>query len=55
MKITTHILWERATPNTTDVFVPMEKFKSGGSMWNLQPSTYLRLWEWREDRINLMN
>lgn len=49
-----HTLWERATPNTTDVFVPMEKFMSGGSMLNLQPSTYLRLWEWREDKINLI-
>ena len=49
-----HMLWERATANTTDVFIPMEKFMSGGSMLNLQPSTYLRLWEWREDRINLI-
>jgi hypothetical protein len=49
-----HMLWERATPNTTDVYVPMEKFTSGGSMLNLQPSTYLRLWEWREDKINLV-
>jgi hypothetical protein len=49
-----HMLWERATPNTSDVFVPMEKFMSGGSMLNLQPSTYLRLWEWREDKINLI-
>jgi hypothetical protein len=49
-----HMLWERATTNTTDVFVPMEKFTSGGSMLNLQPSTYLRLWEWREDKVNLI-
>jgi hypothetical protein len=49
-----HMLWERATASTTDVFVPMEKFTSGGSMLNLQPSTYLRLWEWREDKINLI-
>jgi hypothetical protein len=49
-----HALWERATSNTTDVFVPMEKFTSGGNMLNLQPSTYLRLWEWREDKINLI-
>jgi hypothetical protein len=27
---------------------------SGGGMLNLQPSTYLRLWEWREDKINLV-
>ena len=49
-----HMLWERATANTTDVFVPMEKFMSGGSMLNLQPSAYLRLWEWREDKINFI-
>jgi hypothetical protein len=49
-----HMLWERATSNTTDVFVPMEKFMSGGDMLNLQPSMYLRLWEWREDKINLI-
>jgi hypothetical protein len=49
-----HMLWERATPNTADVFVPMEKFMSGGSMLNLQASMYLRLWEWREDKINLI-
>jgi hypothetical protein len=49
-----HVLWERATANTGDVFVPMEKFTSGGSMLNLQPSCYLRLWEWREDKINLV-
>ena len=49
-----HMLWERATANTTDVFVPMEKFMSGGDMLNLQPSTYLRLWEWREDKVNLI-
>ena len=49
-----HMLWERATSNTTDIFVPMERFTSGGSMLNLQPSTYLRMWEWREDRVNLV-
>jgi hypothetical protein len=49
-----HMLWEHATANTTDVFVPMEKFTSGGGMLNLQPSTYLRLWEWREDKIILI-
>jgi hypothetical protein len=31
------------------VLVPMERFTSG-SMLNLQPSTYLRFWEWREDK-----
>jgi hypothetical protein len=49
-----HQLWERAAANTADVFVPMEKFMSGGGMLNLQPSTYLRLWEWREDKINFI-
>jgi hypothetical protein len=49
-----HMMWERAMSNSTDVFVPMEKFTSGGSMLNLQPSTYLRLWEWREDKVNLI-
>lgn len=49
-----HMLWERATANTADVFVPMEKFTSGGGMLNLQPGSYLRLWEWREDKINLI-
>ena len=49
-----HMLWERAASNTTDVFVPMEKFTSGGAMLSLQPSTYLRLWEWREDKVNLV-
>jgi hypothetical protein len=48
-----HVLWERATANTGDVFVPMEKF-TGGGMLNLQPSGYMRLWEWREDKINLI-
>jgi hypothetical protein len=49
-----HVLWDRATASNGDVFVPMEKFTSGGSMLNLQPSTYMRLWEWREDKINLI-
>jgi hypothetical protein len=49
-----HVLWERATANTGDVFVRVEKFTSGGSMLNLQPSGYMRLWEWREDTINLI-
>ncbi len=49
-----HVLWERATANTCDVFVTMGKFTSGGSMLNLLPSTYMRLWEWREDKINLI-
>jgi hypothetical protein len=48
------MLWERATANSADTFVPMEEFTTGGGMLNLQPSTYLRLWEWREDKINLV-
>jgi hypothetical protein len=40
-----HVLWERATANPGDVFVPMEKFTGGGSMLNLQPSCFMRLWE----------
>src|ERR1700691_2049029 len=49
-----HMLGERATANTTDTFVPMEKFMSGGGMVNLQHSSYVRLGEWREDKINLI-
>ncbi|MGH9703345.1 MAG: hypothetical protein ACRD4K_08210 [Candidatus Acidiferrales bacterium] len=49
-----HALWERATANTADVFIPMEKFTSGGGMLNLRPSQFLRLWEWREDKINFI-
>jgi hypothetical protein len=49
-----HALWVRATASAGDVFVPLEKFTSGGSMLNLQPSAYMRLWEWREDKINLI-
>ena len=46
-----HALWEIAT-NSTDIFIPMEKITGG--MPNLQASPYLRIWEWREDRINLI-
>src|SRR6202041_4159160 len=49
-----HVLWERIAANTGDVFTPMEKFTSGGAMLNLQPSSFLQLWEWREDKINLI-
>ncbi len=49
-----HMLWERATANSSDVFAPMEKFTSGGGMLNLAPGTCLRLWEWREDKVNLI-
>jgi len=43
-----------ATPNTTHVFTSTEKFTSGGSLLNLQPSSYLHLWEWREKKVNLI-
>ena len=34
--------------------MPSEKFTSGSGMLNLQPGSYLRLWERREDKINLI-
>ncbi len=46
-----HQLWEQQT-GTCDLFVPMEKITGG--LPNLQPMTYLRMWEWREDQINLL-
>jgi hypothetical protein len=46
-----HALWEMTT-GSSDIFIPMEKITGG--MPNLQPSPYLRIWEWREDRINLI-
>jgi hypothetical protein len=49
-----HMLWERVAANTGDVFMPMEKFTSGGAMLNLQPGSFLQLWEWRENKINLI-
>lgn len=49
-----HMLWERVAANTGDVFMPMEKFTSGGAMLNLQPGSFLQLWEWRESKINLI-
>jgi hypothetical protein len=49
-----HVLWERVAANAGDVFVPMEKFTGGGGRLNLQPSSFLRLREWREDKINLI-
>ena len=42
-------------PTNLDEFRPVralgEKFRSRVSALNLQPRTYLRLWEWREDQI----
>jgi hypothetical protein len=49
-----YTLGERATPNTTDVFTSMEKFTSGRSLLNFRPSTYLPMWESREDKVNLI-
>jgi hypothetical protein len=49
--VTPHQLWEQQT-GSCDLFVPMEKITGG--LPNLQPTTYLRMWEWREDMINLI-
>ncbi len=46
-----HQLWEQAA-GSSDLFIPMEKITSG--LPNFQPSTYLRMWEWREDTIQLI-
>jgi hypothetical protein len=46
-----HTLAEMAT-GTTDLFVPMEKITAG--MPNFQPGSYLRMWEWIQDQINLI-
>lgn len=46
-----HALWEMVT-GSSDVFIPMEKMTAG--LPNLQPSPYLRIWEWRSDSINLI-
>ena len=46
-----HQLWEQAT-GSADIFVPMEKITGG--LPNFQPGSYLRMWEWREDTIQLV-
>ncbi|HEV2490936.1 MAG TPA: hypothetical protein VGT03_14110 [Candidatus Acidoferrales bacterium] len=46
-----HELWEQAA-GSTDVMIPMEKITGG--LPNLHPSAFLRMWEWREDAINLV-
>lgn len=46
-----HTLWEQVT-GSGDIFIPMEKIIAG--LPNLQPSPFLRIWEWREDKINLV-
>ena len=45
-----HNMWEMAT-GSSDLFIPMEKITGG--LPDLQPSSYLRIWEWREDSINM--
>jgi len=46
-----HQLWEQQS-GSSDLFVPMEKIVSG--LPNLQPGSFLRMWEWREDTIQLL-
>lgn len=46
-----HQLWEQAT-GSSDIFSPMEKITGG--LPNFQPSSYLRMWEWLTDTINLI-
>jgi len=38
--------------NSTDLFVPLEKIVGG--LPNLEPGAFLRMWEWREDTIQLL-
>lgn len=46
-----HQLWEQPT-GSSDIFISMEKITSG--LPNFQPGAYLRMWEWREDAIQLL-
>ena len=46
-----HQLWEQQA-GSSELFVPMEKIVSG--LPNLQPGSFLRMWEWREDTIQLL-
>ena len=46
-----HQLWEQAT-GSNDIFAPMEKITGG--LPNFQPAARLRMWEWREDAIQLI-
>jgi hypothetical protein len=46
-----HSLWEMVT-GSTNIFLPMEKIVGG--LPNFQPGSYLRMWEWIEDQINLI-
>jgi hypothetical protein len=46
-----HQLFEQAT-GSSDIFAPMEKITGG--LPNFQPGARLRMWEWREDAIQLV-
>ncbi len=46
-----HQLWEQAT-GSSDIFTPMEKITGG--LPNFPPSSYLRMWEWLTDSIQLI-
>jgi hypothetical protein len=46
-----HQLWEQQC-GSSDLFVSMEKIVGG--LPNLQPGSFLRMWEWREDTIQLL-
>lgn len=46
-----HQLWEQAG-GSSDIFTPMEKITGG--LPNFQPSSFLRMWEWRADAIQLL-
>lgn len=46
-----HQLWEQAT-GSSDIFTPMEKITGG--LPNFQASSYLRMWEWLTDSIQLI-
>jgi hypothetical protein len=46
-----HQLFEQTT-GSSDIFTPMEKITGG--LPNFQPGARLRMWEWREDAIQLV-
>jgi hypothetical protein len=46
-----HQLWEQQS-GSCNLFVSMEKIVGG--LPNLQPGSFLRMWEWREDTIQLL-
>ena len=49
-----HMLWERARRIRRMCLFRWKNSRAAAACWNLQPSTYLRLWEWREDKMNLI-